>query len=79
MMSNWTGWSGFGIGAGWPFMIFFWGVVVIVLVAAVRWLISNDSGRRAAGANRALDTLRERYARGEIDREEYEQKKRDLA
>ena len=52
-----------------------WLVVVGAVAAGVWWLLS----RRRRAANAALDVLRERYARGEITREEFESKRRDLA
>jgi putative membrane protein len=57
-------------------MLAFWGVVIAGIVLGVRWLL-----RQPAVAHRddtALRILRERYARGEIDRQEYEAKRRDL-
>jgi putative membrane protein len=56
-------------------MVVFWGVVVAGIVVAIRWLGGQT---REPRSDRALDVLRERYARGEIDREEFEAKKRDL-
>ena len=50
-------------------------VVIGALIAGVWWLASRYRGRGPA----PLDILRERYARGEISREEFEAKKRDLA
>jgi putative membrane protein len=38
--------------------------------------VAREAARRRA--NTPLDILQERYARGEIEREEYEQKRRDL-
>ena len=52
-----------------------WLMVVGAIVAGVWWLLS----RRRRAADVALDVLRERYARGEITREEFESKRRDLA
>ncbi len=52
----------------------FWGVVVVGIVLAIRWLVSPGKGPRSADG--ALDILRQRYARGEINKEEFEAKKR---
>ena len=62
-------------GLGWIFMVLLWGLVILAIVALVKWLASSSGGI----ANKtSLDILKERYARGEIDREEYQQKKHDL-
>jgi putative membrane protein len=55
-------------------MLIFWGALIIGVVALVRWLSAGG-----ARSDRALEILRERYARGEIDREEFEARKRDLS
>lgn len=73
-MMNDMGW--FGGGFGWLFMLLFWGLVILGLVALVRWLAQSGAGE--AREKTALDVLKERYARGEIDREEFEQKRIDL-
>ena len=52
-----------------------WLVLVGAVAAAIWWPLKR---RRRAG-DLALDVLRERYARGEITREEFESKRRDLA
>jgi len=52
-----------------------WLAVIGVVAAAIWWLLKR---RRHAG-DLALDVLRERFARGEITREEFESKRRDLA
>ena len=79
-MTDWSScWGGmgmgWGMGFGWPFMILFWVLVVGGIVIAVRWVVNPAQSRHEKSA---LDILQERYARGEIQREEYEQKKRDL-
>jgi putative membrane protein len=51
--------------------------VAVVVALLVKWLFGAGTARRSAGG--ARDILAERYARGEIDREEFEQKSRDLS
>jgi putative membrane protein len=78
MMMDW-GWGG---GMGWGFgmfgMLLFWIVVIAGIVALLRWMTAGPAAGTRSG-DRALEILRERYARGEIDREEYEARRRDLA
>lgn len=69
--------SGWGMGGGWLFMILFWVLVVLAIVAIAKWLIGTAQNSAASNKN-ALAILQERYARGEIDQQEFEQKKRDL-
>lgn len=71
MMWGMSGMMGFMV-----FMVFAWLVVVVAILAGVWWLVRKLSGTRPTGA---LDILRERCARGEISREEYESRRRDLA
>ena len=75
MMGGWgIGWYG-GI-----FMIIFWVLVLVGLIFLIKWLIQStnrvksDAGR----GNSALEILKERYARGEIDTAEFEEKKKVL-
>ncbi len=59
------------------FMILFWGLVIWGVVTLVRGLggsRDSDSSR----AESALEVLKKRYARGEIDKKEYEEKKKDI-
>ena len=65
------------MGFGGPFMLLFWVLVIVGAFVLVKWLADQSTGRSARNKS-ALDILRERYARGEMDRQEYEQKKRDL-
>ena len=60
------------------FFILFWGLVILGIVALVRNL-SGSRGSDSSRADSALEVLKKRYARGEIDKEEYEEKKKDLA
>jgi putative membrane protein len=68
------GWGDLGLGMM-VMMLVFWGLVTAGVVLAIRWLAGQGGGPRA---DRALDILRERYAQGEIDRDESEAKQRDL-
>ena len=75
-------------GMGWGFggfaMVLFWIVPLVLLLVGIKYLFS--SGGFAPGgvssepshSSRALATLEERYARGEIDRDEFLQKRGDI-
>jgi len=54
-----------GYGFGGVFMILWWVLIVIGFVLLVKWL-SKSAGTKG-GDNKALDILKERYVRGEID------------
>jgi putative membrane protein len=59
----------------------FWIVILVaVIVMAIRWMRQgkHSSWHRYCG-NSALDVLRERYARGEIEKPEYEDRKKVLS
>jgi putative membrane protein len=56
-------------------MLVFWGVVIAAIVIGLRWLVSQG---RQQQPDRALDILRERYARGELSKEEFEARRQDL-
>jgi len=75
MHDNWNAFMGTGMGLG---MWIFWIVVLVVVVLVIKLIINNTSSQSDAPAESALETLRKRYARGEIDRQEYEQIKNDL-
>jgi putative membrane protein len=68
-------WGVWGIGMM-LMMLIFWGLVIVGVVLAIRWLASQ--GRESRPTDAALDILRQRYARGDISKEEFEAKKRDL-
>jgi len=72
-MDHGLGWFGMGFG-----MLLFWGVLILIVVLLVRWLVSEQRKDPPPSHASALDILAQRYARGEIDRTEYEQKRRDL-
>jgi len=71
-----SGWNGFGI-LGWIPMLLFWILLILGVVALFRYL--GGSGRSSDKQRSPLDILKERYAKGEIDKKEFEQMKKDLA
>jgi putative membrane protein len=62
-------------------MILFWGGIILAIVFAVRWLGGATSHSAAPPTSRksALDILQDRFARGEIDKDEFEERKRLLS
>jgi len=70
MMGGW----GFGIFGG-LMMLVFWGLIIALIVLAVRWFSDQRGGGKSSDA---LDILKDRLARGEIDPEEYEMRRKAL-
>jgi putative membrane protein len=77
---DWGGHPMWGMWGAWGFgmmlvMLTFWVLIIVGLIALVRWLVTQG---RESRADTALEILRQRYARGEINKEEFDAKKRDL-
>ena len=74
------GWGHMGGGWGWSMAIM--GMLLMIsLVALVIWAIVSSSRRpveSSSSSNRALGLLDERYAAGDLDRDEYLERKGDL-
>lgn len=67
-------------GSGWWWFMPILGIIFLGLIIwAVVALIRGQGGPQSTGADSALEILKRRYARGDIDKEEYEQKKKDLS
>ena len=76
----WGGWYGMFFGP--LMMIIFVAAIVVIVVLAVRWLGSGGHGTHQPpppSAKTPLDILKERFARGEIDKAEFEERRRLLA
>jgi putative membrane protein len=67
----WGAW-GFGMMI---MMILFWALIVVAVVIGIRWLVGHG---KEARSDSAMEILRQRYAHGEINKEEFDAKKRDL-
>jgi len=77
MMDGYGMGSGFGFGGG--FMILWWIVIIAVVVMVVKWLSSSyGTAGKSERESKALEILEERYARGEIDEQEFQKRKREL-
>ncbi len=77
------GMMSWGYGMGWFGMIIvaaFWIALIVGVVFLIRWLAISmrSAGQVTSSGDSALEILKKRYARGEIDKEEFEAKKRDL-
>jgi len=75
--------DGLGWGGGWGLigaahMLLWWVLIILGIAVLAKWLLSPGGRERGTGGGNALEILKERYARGEIGKDEFEQKKRDL-
>lgn len=71
-----------GYGGGGLIGMIIWIVILVLIVAGAVWLVRTmtEPGQPPTTTRRSpgLDALEERYARGEINRDEYLEKKRDM-
>lgn len=84
MMGGW--WAGAGGGWLWALamllgllgMLAFWAAVIVGGVLLLRWVLERATPRPEAPEASALEILKRRYARGEIDQATYERMRREL-
>lgn len=78
MMHGTGGTMGYGgTATGWISMILFWAVIILLIV----WLYKQITGaepKPAMTEETPLEILKRRYAKGEIDKNEFEEKKKYL-
>ena len=68
---GWMAFTGF-------WMVLFWGAIIALIVWVVIRLSRREDTTSGSKAN-PLDTAKERYAKGEISKKEFEQVKKDLS
>jgi putative membrane protein len=69
---HWMNWTG----GGWVMMTLWWLIILSAIVIGIKWLSQQQA--RPSNAESALDILKQRYARGEISRDQFDQMKRDV-
>lgn len=81
MMGFYNNDYGWGVGGmldwygGWFMMIVFW----VLVIAFIAWVARETTGNNSKSSSGALDILKERYAKGEINQAEFKAKKKDIA
>jgi putative membrane protein len=69
----WMDWNAMGF-FGWTMMILFWTAVLVVII----WAIRSLGAKQSPTPPTPLEILEQRFAAGEIDREDFEERKKLL-
>ena len=74
-MGNWGHMMTYGYGGG-----FMWLIVLVLVGVVIYFMLQVSKSKGSAGPiiETPLDILKKRYAKGEIDKEEFDRKKKDL-
>jgi putative membrane protein len=74
-MGNWGHMMGYGYGGG-----FMWLIVLLLVGVVIYFLLQTSKSKSSDGSitETPLDILKKRYAKGEIEKEEFDRKKKDL-
>lgn len=79
MWNSWGNTWGGGFGFGWIFVLLFWGLIIWGIYALVRGATGHGCcGGHGPKGNNAMDILKERYAKGEISKEDFDKMRKDL-
>lgn len=84
-MMNYYGWQRvayprpIGFGFGWIFEIIFWGLIILLIAAIIKHSSNNNDEIDDESPNKAMDILKERYAKGELTSREFEKMKKDIS
>ena len=70
------GWNGMGFGM--VGMLLLWVLLIVAIIVLIKYTRNTGKSFERTPEKTSLDILKERYAHGEIGREEFEQKKHDL-
>jgi len=69
-------WSNHGFMGGYMWIV--WIVVIVGIFFLAKWVVQQSRPGEQKPDESSLEILKKRYARGEINKEEFEQKKKDL-
>ncbi|MCL4385198.1 MAG: SHOCT domain-containing protein [Cyanobacteria bacterium] len=79
MMWNWPNMmGGFYSGIGMILNFIFSIAIIVVIIILIVWLVRRAGHYHGESQGKALDILKERYAKGEITKEQYEEMKKNL-
>lgn len=78
-MWDWFGGMSWWMMFNWLVMLVFWGGIIALIVWGIKKLAERGSDLGTAQKRDPLDIDKERYARGDISREEFQQIKKDLS